>query len=158
MIERLFPEQFDKRFEGRRAALWLLGLIIALKLIMSVNSIFNTEAVASGADGIPLGNYGADAARQVLILFAMVALGQLILALTALVALIRYRAMVPFVFLLLIADHIGRRLIVSSNAVEQAQRLAPGFYINIGLLALLVAGLALSLWPRGGRGAARRAS
>ena len=54
MLERLFPRQADNGFEGHRAALWLLGLLIALKLAMSLNSIFNTESVAAGADGIPL--------------------------------------------------------------------------------------------------------
>ena len=53
MLERLFPKQFDDQFPGKRPALWLLGFLIALKLVMSVNSIFNTASVASGADGIP---------------------------------------------------------------------------------------------------------
>lgn len=52
MLSRLFPTQADNRFEGYRAALWLLGLLITLKLIMSVNSILNTRQVAQGADCI----------------------------------------------------------------------------------------------------------
>lgn len=151
-LSRLFPQQFDHRYEGRTAALWLLGLLIALKLVMSVNSILNTESVAAGADGIPLDSYGAPAARQVLLLFAMVALGQLAIALTALLALVRYRAMVPFAFLLLTAEHVGRRLIVWANsAPAPASAVSPGFYINIGLLILLLLGLGLSLWPKGRR-------
>ena len=32
MLERLFPRQVDNRFDGYRAALWLMGLLVALKL------------------------------------------------------------------------------------------------------------------------------
>lgn len=33
MLNRLFPRQADNRFEGHRAALWLLGLGLVLSLI-----------------------------------------------------------------------------------------------------------------------------
>ena len=114
MLNRLFPRQVDNRFDGHRAALWLLGLLIALKLAMSLNSIVNTASVAAGADGIPLASFGPAAARQVLLLFALMALGQLTLTLIALAALIRYRALVPFIYLVLLGEHIARRVIVQS--------------------------------------------
>ena len=148
MLERLFPDRFDDRYEGQRAALWLLALLLALKLVMSLNSIFNTASVASGGDGFPLESYGTDGARAVLMLFALTALGQLALALVGFGALIRYRAMVPFVFLLLFAEHGARRFIVGSHAIERSQAAPVGFYVNMVLLALLLLGLVLSLWPR----------
>ena len=148
MLDRLFPAQADNRFGGHRAALWLLGLLLALKLVMSVNSIINTESVAAGADGIPLASYGAAAARQVLLLFALTALGQLFLVLVGLAALIRWRALVPFVYLILGAEHLARRAIAQSYAGGPATDVA--FYLNYGLLILLAAGLALSLLPRRG--------
>ena len=146
MFERLLPKQFDNRFEGKRLALWLLGLLLALKIVMSVNALVNTAAVATGADGFPLESYGGDGARAVLRLFAMSSLGQLALGLVGVVALLRYRAMVPFVFLLLAAEAIGRRLIARSYAIERSQDMSAGFYLNLALLALLLIGLALSLW------------
>ena len=98
MLNRLLPSHADNRFEGHRAALWLLGLFIALKIVMGVNSIFDTESVAVGADGIPLNSYGPAAARDVLTLFALTSLGQLMLALVGLTVLVRYRSLVPLVF------------------------------------------------------------
>ncbi len=148
MSQRLFPKQFDSRFEGHRSALWLLGLIVALKALMGGNSILNAAEVASKADGIPVETFGATAAREVVLLFEMVGLGQLVLAVIGSVVLIRYRALVPLVFLLFLVEHAGRRLIVFANAVEPSRTASPGFYINMGLLALLVIGFALSLWPR----------
>jgi hypothetical protein len=142
---RLFPAVADNRFQGHRAALWLLGLFIALKFVMSVNSIFNTAAVAQGADGIPLDTFAPEAARAVLLLFALLALGQLMLAVTALTALIRYRALVPLIYALLLVEQIARRLILESYAVARTGSSSAGSYVNYGLLALLSIGFALSL-------------
>ena len=148
MLSRILPPQADNRFAGRRAALWLLGLYIALKLVMSVNSIFNTEAVAVGADHIPLDSYGAAAAREVLTLFALTSLGQLALALIGLTVLLRYRSLVPFIFAVLLAEHVARRLIVESYSVVRSDGGSTALSINLGLLALLALGLLLSLIPR----------
>lgn len=151
MLERLLPRQIDNRFEGQRAALWLLGLLIAVKLVMSVNSILNTAKVAAGADGIKLDSFGPEAAREVVTLFALTALGQLALTLIALTVLIRWRAMVPFMFMVLAGEQLVRRLIVQSNDVARTGA-DIGWYVGYGFLALLTIGLALSLIPaRGAR-------
>lgn len=152
MLDRLFPKQVDNSFDGHRSALWLLGLFIALKLVMSLNSILNTGSVAAGADGLPLDSFGPAAARTVLMLFALMALGQLVLAAVALTALIRYRAIVPLLYLLLFGEQLVRRLIVQSYAVARTESATAGWYVTYGLLALLALGLVLSLVPSRRRG------
>ena len=148
MLSRLFPRQIDNRFEGQRLALWLLAILVALKLLVSLNSILNTESVAVGADGFRLESYGGDGARAVLMLFAVGAVANLTLALLGLAVLVRYRAMVPLVFLLSLFEHAGRRLIVQAYAIERAQAMSAGFAINMAVLGLLLLGFGLSLWPR----------
>ena len=149
LLNRLFPRQVDNRLDRHRAALWLLGLFIALKLVMSLNSIFNTESVAVGADGFQLQSYGADGAHAVLMLFALSALGQLVLTLIGVAVLVRYRALVPFVYLLLLLDQIGRKLLIQAYAVERSRETPTAVaYVGLALLALLAVGLVLSLWSR----------
>lgn len=151
MLGRLLPSQVDNRFEGHRAALWLLGLFVALKLVMSVNSIINTASIATG-DGIPLDSFGPAGARQVLMLFALMALGQLVLALVALTVLVRYRSLVPFICLLLLAERLAGRLIMQSYAVPGAETPPVVLFMAVALPALLVLALALSFVPaRGAR-------
>lgn len=151
VLERLFPRQVDNRFDGHRAALWLLGLLIALKLVVSLNSIFNTASVAQGADGIPLDSFGPAAEREVLLLFAMLALGQLVLALIALAALIRWRSLVPFLYLVSLGEQLARRFIAQAHDVARAGSSPVAWYVTYGILALLALGLALSLMPVRGR-------
>lgn len=147
MLDRILPRQADNRFDGHRAALWLLALLVALKLVMSVNSIFNTESVAAGADGIPLDSYGPAAAREVLKLFALLALGHLALALVALTALFRYRSLVPFIYVVLLGEHLARRFVAQSYAIAGPGGSPFGWYLNLGITALLAIGLLLSLIP-----------
>lgn len=150
MLARLFPRQADNRFEGLRPALWLLGLLIFVKLAMSLNSIFNTELVAVGADGIPLASYGPAGARQLLLMFALLALGQLAITLIALIALVRYRALVPLIYLVLLGEQLARRAIAQSYAAPGARMTDVAWFVNYGLLTLLVLGLTLSLIPARG--------
>ena len=150
MIERLFPRQVDNRFEGHRAALWLLGLLIALKLVVSLNSIFNTASVAQGADGIPLDGFPPAAAREILTLFALSALGQLALALVALAALVRWRALVPFLYLLSLGEMLARRAIVQAHEVARPESSPVAWYVTYGFLGVLALGLLLSLLPARG--------
>ena len=145
MINRLFPSQIDNRFEGHRSALWLLGLLVALKLVIGFNSIFNTRAVASGADGIFLDGFDAATAQQVLTLFALNAFGQLVFALVAVVALVRWRALVPFLFLVWFAEQVGRRFIVAAHNSAGTQSSEVAWYLTTAVLGLLAAGLVFSL-------------
>lgn len=151
MLSRILPKHVDNRFEGHRAALWLLGLFVALKLIMSVNSILNTESIVTG-DGIPLASFGPAAAREVLTLFALMALGQLVLALVALTILVRYRALVPFICLLLLAERFAGRLIIWSRAEAGDASPPIVWFMAIVLPSLLILALVLSLIPSRGRG------
>jgi hypothetical protein len=148
IFRRLFPRQFDNRYHGYKAALWLLALFVALKLVVSLNSILNTASVAAGADGFPLESYGTDGARAVLMLFALDAVGQLMLALIGLAALIRYRAMVPFIYLLAVLEQVGRRTVIEGYAIERAGQPGGVSYVIFALLALLVLGMILSLLGR----------
>ena len=148
MLRRLFPRQIDNRFGGHPLALWLLAFHVGLNLVIGINSIANTAKIAAGADGFRLESYGADGARAVLMQFSLHGLAGLTLALFGAIALLRYRAMAPIVMLLLLFELVGRRMIVQAYAVERAYALGFAYWLNLSMLAMLVAGLALSLWPQ----------
>jgi hypothetical protein len=148
LLRRLFPRQFDDRFHGHRLALWLLGLYLALKLAMSVRSILDAAAVAAGPDAFPLDRYGADGAEAVLMLFALNAFGQLVLVLFGFVALLRYKAMVPIVYLILLLDQGGRRVVSAAYEIQRSGSASGGVYIILGLMVILASGLLLSLIGR----------
>jgi hypothetical protein len=148
MLDRLFPRQIDNVYRGHRLALWLLGLLLLLRLTMSANSIVNTRSVATGADGIPLDSFAGGGAEAVVSLFALLALSRLMPALLGILVLVRYRAMVPLLYLLLLIEHVGSRALLLVNPVVKSGASSVGLAINLALLALLLAGFGLSLQDR----------
>jgi hypothetical protein len=148
MLNQLLPRQADNGYHGHKFALWLFAVVVILKVIMSLNSIFNGRVVATSADGIPLDTFTPAAAQTVVALFAIWAIAQLIICLLCIVVLARYRAMIPLMFGLLLLEHLGRKLILQVMPIVRTGT-PPGFVVNLVLLALIVVGLALSLWsPR----------
>jgi len=70
------------------------------------------------------------------------------ICLLCVLVLVRYRAMVPFMFALLLVEHLSRRLILQILPIATTGA-PPGYFINLGLLALMLVGLALSVWSKG---------
>ena len=147
MFESLFPLTIDNSYRGPKAALWILGVVAAIKIAMSLNSIFNGFFVLTSADGVPLPAYPPDAAQALMAMFAMWAWGHLLFALLALMAVVRYRRMTSLMFMLLLAEHLGRKLILLYLPIVRSGN-ATASYVNYALLALMVAGLLLSLRQR----------
>ena len=144
-LDRLLPEVIDNSYRGRKPALWLLGLMVFVKTAMGLNSIFNGPVVLTSADGVPLPSYPDPAVRAVVAMFALWALGQIILALLGLLALVRYRAMTAVVFALMLSEHLARKAILQALPIDRSGA-APASAINMVLLGLMAAGLVLSLW------------
>ena len=147
MLDRLFPQRFDNEYRGSKIALWLFGLLVAMRTVIGVNSIFNARLVASSADGIPIDTFSPAGAQAVVALFALLGLSHVVIGLICILALIRYRSMIPFLFALLLFAHLCGRLIGRFLPIPRAGA-PPASAINLVLLAVMVVGLALSLWSR----------
>src|SRR4051812_18283730 len=143
----LLPRQIDQTYRGRRVALWILGLVVALKITQSAEIIFNTRQTVISADGIPLDSYPPGAAQTVVALFALSSLYRLFLISLCLLALVRYRSAVPFMFALLATHFLAATLLLRFLPLDGAGT-APGSLLNLAIFTLMVTGLILSLWPR----------
>lgn len=147
IFQRLLPERADNAYTGHKSALWLFGLVIALKAAMGLNAIFNTYMVATRADGIPLATFPSAAVQTVLALFAIWGLGHFVLCLVGLLVLVRYRSLVPFMFLIFLLEQLARKLILLFIPIVRTGT-PGGFYVNLGLLAVMAVGLGLAIWRR----------
>jgi hypothetical protein len=68
-----------------------------------------------------------------------------VLGLVSLAVLVRYRRLVPLVFLALLIEQLGRMALRAYWPVERVD--APGAAINMVLAGVMLAGFMLSLWP-----------
>jgi hypothetical protein len=143
----LLPPRADNDYRGQRLALWLLGLVLLVKGSIGVNSILNGSTVATSADGIPLDTFTSAGAQTVVALFGLLGISHLVLVLAGALILVRYRSLVPLVFALLLLEQLAKRAFVAVKPVARTGQ-PPGPYVILGILALTVVGLSLSLWPR----------
>ena len=147
MLSRILPQPIDNTYRGHRLAVWLLGAVVLMKTGIALGTLFNGRTAAQSADGIPLDRFGADGAQAVVALFAIWGLAQLTISVFGILALTRYRALIPFMFLLLLGEQLLRKLVLWWKPISRTGT-PPGLYINLALVALMLAGLALSLWNR----------
>lgn len=146
----LFPKTIDNNYRGQWLAIPFLALAALGKMAMSFNTIFNTRVVIESADKIPLDHYGRDAVPLIVYLFQAWAIGHLLLAVLAVLAMVRYRAMIPLVTVLLLTEQLGRKVIRHMTSLPGVTQdwTTLGLLFTNGLLAALVIALILSLWPR----------
>jgi hypothetical protein len=144
MLDRFLPQRFDNHYRGSKLALWLFGVIVIVKAVQCLNSIFNGHSVATFADGIPVETFPSAAAQTVVSLFALLGLSQFMICLLGTLVLVRYRSMLPIMFALVLLQVLAGRLVLHFLPVVR-NGMPPGFYVNLALLALMIAGLALSL-------------
>lgn len=143
MLSQLLPPHIDNTYRGYAPGLWILGLLLLLRTIISVNSIFNGYNVATG-DGMPLESFTPAGAQTAVSLFALSAFSRLVTTLFGILILLRYRAMVPLFFVLLVLDHLGRATVLKALPIPGVGA-PPGSTITLALLALTIIGLVLSL-------------
>ncbi len=154
MLSRIFPMQIDNAYRGSRLAIWIFVPVVLVNMIMGANSMINTRDVIQGADGIPLDSFGPVAARIIVASFKSWGLGHFLLASLGLLALIRYRAMLPLAYLVFILENCGRKVLQHANPLRiftSSGEPAIGAMINLALLTALLVGFALSLGGKRGR-------
>jgi hypothetical protein len=147
MFDKLLPQPIDNRYSGHPAALWLFGLVVAVKIAQSLSVMLNGYVTAKAADGIPLDTYPAEAARQMVALFAQGSVWRLTFGLVCVIVLLRYRSAVPIMLALLLLNYLAAQLVVQSSPLVRMGT-PPGPYVNFGLFVLTLVGLILSLRSR----------
>lgn len=149
MVRRILPLVVDNTYRGHIIGLWLLIPILIAKTGIALGAIFNGREAAQSADGIPLDTYGSAGAQAVVALFAVWGISQLVFSVLGGLVLVRYRALIPLLYGLLVVEHIARKWMLMVKPIERTGTTS-GFTINLVLLGLMLLGLGLSLWNREG--------
>jgi hypothetical protein len=135
MLSRILPARIDNRYRGHVLALWLFVPIAIVKLALGLVHIFRTDGGAQSVAMIPLDSYPPSAADNIVGLFARLGLEQLLLASLFIVILLRYRALIPLMYFLLVAHYAGSRLL------SELKPLARSGASGVGTFALVIATL-----------------
>jgi len=93
---------------------------------------------------VPLSQYSSGAESSVISVFALWGLSQLLIAIVMLIAALRYRSMVPLLYLFLVVEYSARICIGIFKPLETLQT-PPGAIGNLVLFGAAMLGMFLSL-------------
>ena len=99
----------------------LLAPLLFIKLAIAIMSMLN-PARANSADAIDVSAYSEAAVREGLLSTALLGLLHLAIGLMGVLAMVRYRAMVPLIYLWLLAEFLGRRVVLAPNTTTVRRR------------------------------------
>ena len=150
MLGLILPPVIDNRFRGQWVGFWLLAPVLIVKLGIGVSSIVAPHN-ANVADAIDTSTYSPAALRDLASSTALLGLLHLAIGLFCVVAMIRYRALVPLIYVWLLLEFLARRAVLSAYPIDRTPGTASGSIVNLVLMAMMALGLALSIWPRRGR-------
>ena len=112
MLNRIFPVRIDNNYRGYKVAIWIFILIVFMEVALSLAHIFAADGGAQSVSTIPLDTYSASAAQNIVAIMARLGLEQLLPALIFVVVLIRYRSMIPLMYVLIVLQYIAQEGIV----------------------------------------------
>lgn len=144
MLKRILPERIDNRYRGHPLALWLFVLVAFQKAGVSLTHLFKADGGAQSISTIPLDSYPAGAAQTIIGLFARLGLEQLLLVALFVLVLVRYRAMIPLMYVVVVVHYLASRgvgqmkpLVIAGTSGARAPALVVAVLSVIGLVLSL---------------------
>ena len=147
-IKLLLPPKIGNQFAGHKVALWFFYLVTAVTLWRSQHHLFAPDGGAQSIATIPLDDYSVAASSAIIGVFAYWGLSQLIIGILYLIASIRYKALIPLLYLLGVIEYAVRAFIAGGYKPIETVGDAPGAVANIPFIIVFAVMLVLSLWSQ----------
>jgi hypothetical protein len=145
MFSRIFPKQFDNIYPGHWLGLLLFVPIVLVKGAQGIVSMSDARYTMTTADRIPLESISPAVGSTMLGMFALLGMYVVIVPLLSAVALIRYRAMIPLMYVMFLIVQLGARGLQVLYPIPRSGTEPISYLVNLAILAVTVIGLVLSL-------------
>jgi hypothetical protein len=147
-LGRIFPARVDNRYRGHALGLWLFIPVTVQKVAMSLTHLLKADGGAQSLSAIPLDTYSPSAAQNIVGLFARMGLEQLMLAALLLLVLLRYRAMIPLMYVVIVTQHVASRIVGELKPLVRAGESG----VSTPILAFFILSVIGLMWSLIGRG------
>jgi len=138
---RLFPKQVDDNFQGYKIASTIFLLVAFVTVARSCIHVLAPDGGAGSIAGI---NVSVEGGSNIVSLFALWGLSQLLLGFVYSVVFFRYKSLIPFMYLLLLVEYSGR-IVLGLLKPLIVSHLPPGAIGNYVMVPLACIMLFLSL-------------
>jgi hypothetical protein len=142
IFEILLPAKIDNVIRGTKIPFYIFALYAIVSTVRSCIHLLSPDGGAGTIAGMDLSVAGADG---IIFAFALWGSSQLLFALIQLLTVIRYRSLIPFMWLMLVLEVFLRELVGKMKPVTFAHT-PPGAIGNQIILPLAVVMLVWSLW------------
>ena len=106
MLKPILPAVVDNRLPGPALAVWLFVPQVFMKLALGMTHILRADGGAQSISRMPLDTYPDGAAQNVIALMARMGLEQLLMGALFLVVLLRYRALIPLMYCVVVLQFV----------------------------------------------------
>ena len=141
LLETLLPARADNTLRGSQIPLYVFAAIACIGTVRSLIHMFSSDGGAGSIAGMDLSVAGAGG---IIFAFALWGSSQLLYAMIQLVVAIRYRSLVPLMYVVQLAETLLRMLVGRLKPVTFAHT-PPGKVGNYVFLPLCAAMLAVTL-------------
>ena len=142
IFDILLPAQIDNTIRGTEIPFYIFTLYAIVSTVRSCIHLLSSDGGAGTIAGMDLSVAGADG---IIFAFALWGSSQLLFAMIQLLAVIRYRSLIPFMWLMLALEILLRELVGKMKPVTFAHT-PPGAIGNQIILPLAVVMVVWSLW------------
>lgn len=108
MIQKILPPVIDNDYKGHKIALWFFYLITIVTIVRSCIHMFKDDGGAQSIATIPLDSYVNGGAEAVIFIFAYWGLSQLMFGLLQGIVALKYKSMIPLMYLFLLLEYVAR--------------------------------------------------
>ena len=143
IIKIILPKQYDNQIVGSKIALYAFYVLTVVTLWRSQHHLFAADGGAQTIATVPLDTFTAAGAQAVIGVFGLWGLSQLIIGLVYLLVALRYRSMVPLMYLLMIVEYSFRAFYFPVSKAIPTAGTAPGAIINIPFILFAITMLTL---------------
>ncbi len=142
LFELILPTKIDNVIRGTKIPFYIFTLYAIVSTVRSCIHLLSPDGGAGTIAGMDLSVAGADG---IIFAFALWGSSQLLFAIIQLLVVVRYRSLVPFMYLMLMLEVLLRELVGTMKPVTFAHT-PPGAIGNQIILPLAALMLVLSLW------------
>ena len=132
MLKKILPPIIDNNYGGNKIALWFFYLITAVTVVRSYIHIFKYDGGAQSKATIPLDTFTEGGAAVVILIFAYWGLSQLMFGIIQVIVALKYKSLIPLMYLMLFIEWTGRFGISFFKPIETTGQ-APGGIGNMVL-------------------------
>ena len=143
----IFPKTIGNTYSGNIIPKILFYIVILFTIVRSLIHIFAHDGGAMSIATIPLDKYPSAAANTVIYLFGVWGLSQLIMGVFYLIVSLRYKSLIPLMYIF-VAFEYAMRLVIGHMKPVVTAGTAPGAVGNYILIPLALTMFFLSIWKK----------